>query len=368
MTSLAAEFGEAADELLRGQMARARTREELDGAGWSDSLWTSISDAGWLGIMLPESLGGMGLGIPEVSELFVAAGRHLLPVPLFDNAVAVPLLLSAAGSSDRVLNLIASRKRVSLVDVAALGQPANRAHLSPQIRDGRLHGTVDLVRFAQTADHLLVISGDPSVPVGLVDVEDDGVEICGLRSFDPAVVYAQVHFSAAPVVPVVDDESTPDRSMTARIADMRSLARLLVAFEMSGTSRYLLDSAVQYAKEREQFDRPIGAFQSIQHLLAHLATKQITLEASCEQSLASWDAGSPARHMAAATTKAIAAEVGRAVGEGALQVHGGIAFTEEFPLHRWHRHVLSLQGLYGDSKQIYSELGGILLEDETAPW
>lgn len=364
-SDFAGEFEIVAAELLEAQMARAPIREELEQSGWSESLWTSLVDADWLDAMLPRNLGGLGLGLQDMAGVFTAVGRYLVPGPVFDNAVAVPLIVSRATRVEHLLNLVASRLRISLADGAAGGQVMDTR---PSIRDGRLFGSVDLVRLGGVVDHLLVVVEDPEPTLVMADVAAAGLTLRRRHSFDPSVECAWIAFDGAEFEPLFEDCPGDRARAAAGIVELRDAARLLFACEAAGNARYLLDSAVLYAKEREQFGRPIGAFQSIQHLLAALATRQITLEAACEQGLGSWDSEPSRRYIDAATAKAVAAEVGRVVGEGALQVHGGIAFTREFPLHRWHLHALGLQGLYGDQRVIAAELGNLLVGTEFALW
>lgn len=361
----AREFETAAVELLEAQTARAPIREELEQSGWSESLWTSLVDAGWLDVMLPRHLGGLGLGLQEMAGVFTAVGGYLVPGPVFDNAVGVPLIVSQATRARRLLDLIASRTRISMADGAAGGDAMDTR---PAIRNGRLFGAVDLVRLGGVVDHFLVVVEDPEPTLVLADVGATGLTVRRRRSFDPSVECASVGFDGVEFEPLFEDCPGDRARAAAGIAELRDAARLMFACETAGNARHMLDCAVLYAKEREQFGRPIGAFQSIQHLLAGLATRQITLEAACEQGLGSWDSEPPRRYVDAATAKAIAAEVGRVVGEGALQVHGGIAFTREFPLHRWHVHALGLQGLYGDQRAIATELGNLLVGTEFALW
>ncbi|MFC5947513.1 acyl-CoA dehydrogenase family protein [Pseudonocardia lutea] len=364
-SSYATEFEVAAMELLDAQMARGPIREQREKAGWSESLWAAFVDAGWLDVMLPDDLGGLGLGIREISGIFTAAGKQLVPGPLFDNAVAVPLVVSGATRTEHLRALVAGRKRISLADGAASSQPAESR---PRIADGRLFGSVDLVRCGGgTVEHLLVVVEHPEPTLVMASTATAGLTSRHRRSFDPAAECAQVVFDGAEFEPLFENRSGEPERAASRITQLRDAARLLYAHEAAGTARHLLDSAVSYAKEREQFGRPIGAFQAVAHLLATLATRQLTLEAACEQGLDLWDGDPVRRGVAAATAKAIAADVGRSVGEGALQVHGGIAFTHEFPLHRWHLHALSLQGLYGDQRVLAAELGHLLLHEGLEP-
>jgi acyl-CoA dehydrogenase len=310
--NLAGEFEGAAEELL----VHLRAGEWED--GFSPTDWAAAGEAGWFDILRAETDGGLGLGLPELGGIFRAVGRNLFAGPLLEHAVAVPIVEAAGGHVEGM---------VALVDSPA-------------------HG----VRFADRAETFLVLADDSVaiVPAAVVTVAPHA-------SLDPSVSYADVMLA----------EARPQQVVSLDVPGLRGALRLMLACEIAGLADRTLELAVEYAKVREQFGRPIGGFQAVQHLLAEMARRRHALDALCRSAV---HAAPDALPLAGSVAKAAAAANGRAIVEGSLQVHGGIAFTIEHVLHRYYKHLLGLEQLFGGSRELESELGHMLLERGAEPW
>jgi alkylation response protein AidB-like acyl-CoA dehydrogenase len=366
---LTTELAHAANELLASIMTRTHIRADIDHLGFSRAAWTAIAEAGWFEASLDEEHGGLGLGLGPLAAIAAAAGKHLLPGPVAEHAGVLPLLVPrvSASARHRLLDAIAGRRIAVLVDGAAADTPSR---IRPQLANGRLSGTVNLARFAELADDLLVVAdrtdgpdqGEPTL--ALVSRAADGVTITGQDSYDPITRYATVTLDVAPVDDVLA-AAGPDTIVL--LAQLRAVIRLFAAAETAGVGRALLDTSVAYAQDREQFGKPIGAFQAVQHLLADMAAAVLLLEAATADVFGRATENAPLEPLSW-QLKCLTARVGRQLGEGALQVHGGIAFTIEHELHRAVQHILALQGLYGDEKELARQLGRALLLGELEPW
>lgn len=368
-SEVGAEFARAADDLLRGVMSRESVRADIDRSGWSSFAWDAVVGAGWSSVLLDERHGGLGLGVPELSGIFVAAGGHLLPGPLLDHAVVAPLLANwASGPAvQRLLAAAEGQRSLSFLDIDARGGPRAKA---PRFEHGRVHGQVDLVAFGSRSDDLAIVveDGDGRPGVVMVDARGAGVEITEEPSFDPLTRYSTVRLDGAPGEPILDRPSPDDGTIEQRLASLRATLRLMVACELSGIARAMLDQSVDYALVRQQFGKPIGSFQAIQHLLADMCASVLCLEATCEMDVIDAADGPDEEIVAGLHAKALASATGRTVAEGALQVHGGIGFTIECDLHRWVQHALALQGVYGDQHELARILGQGLRRGAIEPW
>jgi alkylation response protein AidB-like acyl-CoA dehydrogenase len=284
---------------------------------------------------------------------------------LIEHAVVVPLLLPAApaASRDQLSAALAGESIIALADGAASGSlPTDR----PIVKEGRLTGTVPLVHYGALADQYVVVAdGEGSEPaIVLIPASTEGVTVLAQDSFDPITRYARVSFDQVaveyPLVAPLEVGTTIER--------LRDYSRLMIAVEVTGITRRLLDQSVSYALERHQFGKPIGSFQALQHLLADLAASVLMLEAATEDALRRANDAPEDVRIASLQLKALTAWLGRKVGEGALQVHGGIGFTIEHDVHRGVQHVLALQGTYGDEHDLARDLGHALLRGEHEPW
>lgn len=355
----------AAGELLVGALTGGDVPEEVRHEKFSPTAWRAAVNAGWFDVLLPESDGGLGLGLSELGGVVRAVGEHLFPGPVADHAAALPLLVgSAPGQArERLLASISGRRTTVLVDGAAAdGSAGDR----PRLAGARLSGRVDLVRFGALADDLVVVAdgGGADPAVVLLSASTDGVSVSEQESIDPVTRYSTVALDAAPV----DHPLTAPAQAAATIRHLRADARLLAAAESTGCCRRLLDQSVAYALERQQFGRPIGTFQAIQHLLADLAASVLLLEAATAAALHRVDTEPGQREALSWELKALTSWLGRTVAEGALQVHGGIGFTIEHDVHRGVEHVLALQGLHGDERGLARDLGRALLRGDLEPW
>lgn len=338
----------------------ARYRPELvrelaaDERGFTDEGWREIAELGWPGVLISEEHGGLGLGAVELIVIQEELGYALAPTPLL-SSVAAGILLQAAGSPEqreRWLEPLASgeaRGAVALWDEdAGLSPMLSNAEVSA----GRLTATKVAVADAGTAD-VLVISGRQGH--WLVETGSPGVDVAREPALDDTRKLYRVSFSDASVEPLPG--ATPDS-----VARAYGTVCTALAAENVGIAQRTMEMAVEYAKDRKQFDRPIGAYQAVAHRCA-----QMLLEVEGARSLtygAAWalDHDPDTALRAASMAKAYAGDAGFRVSASALQVHGGIGFTWEHDLHFFLKRAKANAHAYGDSRwhrERVAELSGL---------
>jgi alkylation response protein AidB-like acyl-CoA dehydrogenase len=281
-------------------------------AGWDPSSWGELAALGWLGVSIPEEQGGAGLGFVEEAVLFEELGRALYPGPYF---ATIGLALPALGPDE-------------LAAVAA-----GEVRWSASV-DGSLVPDLGLV------DRVVVLeNGDAAAvpPRGEV-----------LDTMDPTRRLGRLE----------PENGTPLAGDTALLRP-RALAAL--AAEAVGIGDRVLELAVEHAKTREQFGRPIGVYQAVSHALA-----DTFVEMQLARSLAYWAAwcvaeDDPQAPVAAAAAKAYAAEAAVAACERSIQVHGGIGFTWEHVLHRYYKRTQWIQAFLGFAAAQRAEVAEALL-------
>lgn len=334
----------AVDGYLSRHYAGDRRRELLDGGGWDPGLAAELADLGWYSLAVSEDRGGIGASTADLGRVFLQYGRHLVVGPLLENSL-LPALIGdlppdPAGTPP------------ALVDPGVTHDWATE--LGAVSLTGReVTGTVGAVRFASQAAVLVVIAG---TAVCLVSPDADGVHIESLSSADPGAVFARVEFDGVRADTVVDGGDLVDR--------IRAWARLLLACELSGLAQGALERTVTYVGQREQFGRPIGGFQAVQHLAAEMAVRSSGLHNLCLAALDDAD-DAPARlDLLASTAKAHAAETAVRICEDAIQLHGGMGFTTETDVSWFYRRALALRGWYGDETELRHLVGATLLTTE----
>jgi alkylation response protein AidB-like acyl-CoA dehydrogenase len=289
------EIQRTARELLAARYTPAKLRELAESRSYDDAIWSEIRELGWPGIAIPEEYGGQGLGMVELVILCEELGYVCAPSPFLSNAIA-GLVISEGGNDTQ---------RARWLPGIASGEALGAAALDPN--------DPALVADAEGAAVLVLPVGDDG---GVVEAKE--AEIEPLELIDATRSYARVGARDAEPMLV---ETGLYRGMVA------------VAGELVGLSQKALEMAVAYAKEREQFGRPIGSYQAVSHRCANMLYD--VEEARSLTYYAAWcaDAEPESVMLAAHMAKARASDTATSVTNAALQVFGGIGFTWEHDLH-----------------------------------
>jgi len=288
-----------ANEFLASRFKPEKRRELAESGTYDEALWGEIAELGWPGIFIDEEHGGQGLGAIELVILQEELGFALAPTPFFSN-VAAGFLIQQAGSDEQ------------------------KQRWLPGIASGEARGTVGIVSNGEAP---LVPDADSAAVIVLVDgdtatlVEAGGAEVEQRDTIDSTRRFSTVRANGGGEALSGDVEAGLDR------------AEIALAAELVGVAQWTMDAAVAYAKDRKQFDRPIGSYQAVAHRCA-----QMMLEVESSRSAvyyAGWAADNEPEtvSLAASMAKAYAADAGWRVSASSLQVHGGIGFTWEHDLH-----------------------------------
>lgn len=356
-----------ARDFLASRFKSERIREIAASAdGFDAAGWKEMSELGWPGLALPEEWGGQGLGIVDLAVLFEEMGYALAPSPLLSNTVA-GLALALCGSDqqrERYLRPLASGERrgtVALWDSDSPGTIGEFTMAAEPDGDGvLLNGTKTLVPDAAGADFFLVATADGRRH--LVERGAAGVTVTPQESIDLTRRLSAVRFDG---VRVAAEDSLPGAGEDYFPVFWRVCVAL--AAESTGVAQRTLEMAVSYAKDRQQFGRPIGAYQAVSHRCA-----QMLLETENSRSAvygAAWaaDAEPESLPLAAATAKAYASDAGWRVPNASIQVHGGIGFTWEHDLHFFLKRGRANAALFGDAKWHRERVADIVLARAAAP-
>jgi len=369
------EFSEE-QEMLR-DMVRGLCREyapievvramEDDPDGTPEELWKQLSELGLLGLLIPEAYGGAEQGMLEAAIVYEELGRALAPSPHFPSCVVAARALLEAGSEEQ--------KRAWLQKIGSGAAILTPAWLEPDRGFGpegvalravgddggfRLSGRKRHVLFASTVTRLLVLArhGD-SIDFFLVDPNAPGVTLKQQRSLASDtqydVVFDGVHVAAT-------DHLSAGWEAWSRV--MHDGIILLAAWALGGAER-AVEMTVEYAKERKQFDKPLGAFQAISHYLADATTnvdggKALVYEAA-------W-ARSEGRDVArlAPMAKLFACQTYRDVTAMCQQVWGGVGFTLEYDIQLYFRRAKQLQITWWDPAYLEERIASDVLDREAS--
>ena len=329
---------------------------------WDEGLWKEIVELGWTGLAVGEAEGGADVSLVGIAGLVEEVGRHALPSPLVPTLSATLVLRAAGGDvAKKLMTGIARGTTASLALTNERGswEPADAPLVAREESGGLvLSGAACFVQDAFKADLLLASArlGDGLV---LCAVERDAA---GLR-LDPDHIHdltrdqATAHFDAVRIDPaaVVSRDAEP----VLRAAWPGLL--VLVAADLCGTSEWQLQTTVEYAKQRKQFERQIGFFQAVKHPLVNAMVeidraRSLLYHAACEI-----DAGSGQAENAARMAKSAASDAGAFISDRSVQLHGGIGFTWECDVHIFFKRSLHNQALLGDGVHQRKKLADALI-------
>ncbi len=301
------------------------------------ALWQAMADQGWTGLIIPEAEGGLGAGIVDLAVVAEEMGRACLPGPFLST------IFAAALHSTHLEKIAAGEIKAT---VAILEQTANWDLESIRLKASRdreaflLSGTKLFVPDAEVADILFCVARTPEGLVAVaIDRGAEGLTIDPMRSMDETRKLYRVTF----------DDVRGQAVHNTDIVRALNIATVALCAEMVGGMQWVLDTTVEYAKTRQQFGRPIGSFQAVQHQCADMVL--LTESARSATYYAAWalTENDPSAPLATSVAKAYCSDAFREVGNRGIQVHGGIGFTWEHDLHLYYRRAKSSETLFGDA-------------------
>jgi len=314
------EFRDAVRQVLTKECTTDHLRAAFEHPAARGPRWTTLTELGVVPLTVPETHGGLGLGLVDLVLLLEEAGRVALPEPLLETtALAAPLLaaLDGAGAGDGAgpgaLEAIAAGRVTAAVAPTSVA-PTSKAQATVAGADG--------------ADLLVLTTGteaDGDLELHLVDATT--VTVDPVSSLDPTRRLGIPRWTPTPATRVATGPAAA-RAM-AGTADRAATA---TAAELLGLTERMITMAAEYARERQQFGKPIGSFQAVKHLLAGA---QVRLEFARPVVYgAAWaiDQGTPDASRAASVAKAYASDAATEAARVSLQVHGAIGYTWECDL------------------------------------
>ncbi len=306
----------------------SRQISETDEHGFSAAHWKKLAELGYTGLLLPESVGGQGLGPVELAIVCAEMGKVCFPGPYLD-VVLASQVLADAGGQDELLSKVATGEAIVVLATADSVWPGSPG--DTRFTAGTLQGRKYFVPFAAAADCMLVITRQGLVLTeGPVDVEP-------MRTVDESRRFGEVTFDC-PATAVADHK------LVDGIAELAQIGAGALAL---GICESTMQAAVEYSKGRTTFGKPIGTYQVLQHRMADMllrteSSRATVLRAAWALSQATDDAV-----LLAAAAKHYAVESANRITRDAVQIHGGNGFTWEYNLHRSLKLAMTLEQHYG---------------------
>jgi alkylation response protein AidB-like acyl-CoA dehydrogenase len=343
--------------VLERECPTALVRDVVENGSAPEQPWKSARELGWTAIDVSEDLGGIGLGFHQLGLVVEQHGRFIAPGPFLATVTQfLPLVREAgdAGQQERFAGAAASGEITGALAIDhgcaaehALGDSLRaRRDGSAWVLDGERQYVLDGDRADEIAVAARVDAGDG---VGLFVVPQGAVKAQRVVALDASRPLAHVRFDAVRV--------EPGRVLGTPGATARALGRALeqatvaAALECVGTCQALLERTVEHAKNRRQFDRPIGAFQAIQHKCADMFVQVEKARATAYFAMMAVAEEDPRRTLGASMAKVAASDCQRLVCKEGIQIHGGMGYTWESDVQLFVKRAKALEALFGTGRQ-----------------
>ena len=351
---------QSARQFLETECAMTYVRKMMDDdGGYSEEQWKKMADLGWMGLILPETYGGSGLNMVDLVVILEEMGRVVMPGPFYPTVILSGVAIDLGGTTAQkkryLPEIAAGTLKATLAQVEESGRWDAEGIMLPAKKDGAgfvLSGTKLFVQDAHNANLLIVAArtsgkGQRGVTLFLLDAKQQGVKTTLLKTMDQTRKLCEITFDNVQVgKDAVLGGVGKGWPLLDRVVDR---AKVAMCAEMCGGAQKVLEMSVEYAKVREQFGRPIGSFQAIQHKCANMMVQ--TESAKSATYYAAWAVANdvPEAHLAACMAKAYCSDAYRFVSAEGIQIHGGIGFTWEHDMHLYFKRAKGSEVTFGDA-------------------
>ena len=330
--------------------------------GFSRDLWKQMGELGWLGLTIPESYGGAGLGMVDLVVVLEETGRSLLPSPLVATTLAAAAIRDFGSEAQRArwLPRLADGSAIGTIAVQEAGDrldPAGVRLAGRRDGDGwRLTGEKIEVLDGGVADLFVVAfrtgAGDDEIALGVVERGAPGLAPRPTPSIDRTRRVARVRFED---VAVAADAVLPAPGAPA-FARLLDRAAAVVTAETIGAAEAALRLTVDYARERVQFGSPIGRFQGVKHPLAEMHVDVESFKSLLYYAAWCLDQDDPETPRFVSMAKAYAGEAFARIGIDGVQLHGGVGYTWEYDIQMYLKRSKWARAAFGDPDHHYDRV------------
>ena len=313
-----------------------------DERGFTDELWGRIAEMGWTGLLVPEDHGGLGLGLVDMVVLMEEMGRLSFPGPFFSSAVLATLAARELDEHDLLEPLATGTLRGTVaLEEQGHGNPIDRVRTRARRKGATwvLTGHKPLVLDGHTADWVIVVARTEEGLGSFLLQKPAGEPV---PTLDPTRKAARLVLDETPaeLIGGLGDHSAVWR----RIVDD---AAVMLGAELVGASEAALELAVEYAKVRVQFDRPIASFQAIRHKAVDMLHRLELARVGTHYAAWTSDVEDPMRERAAAMAKGYCGEAAVFISGEDIQVHGGVGFTWDCDAHFYYKRAKQNDAMLG---------------------
>ena len=329
---------------LRDRVPIGRVRELREAACPNDrGVWRGLAELGATGVLIAEAHGGSQLGLLDAALVAEALGHAVTPAPFLGSCVMAPVALAAVGGPEATAWLAGIAGGDVVFGVALTEAFSVREGAGVALDGGRLRGKAMMALDAHGAEFVLVaLAGG-----GLAVVRGDapGLAVTRLATIDATRCSSELVLAG-----VAPEALYPDAADA--IARTLDAGRIVLAADTLGACEAMIEQAVDYAKQRRQFDRVIGSFQAVKHMCAEMLAELEPARSLLWYAAHAFDALPQEAPLMACHVLAHVSEIGREIASVSTQVHGGIGWTDEQNLHFWFKRIGVARHLLGGPEHL----------------
>ena len=313
---------------------------------FSDKINNEFIGMGLNGLLVPEDLGGSGLGILEASLISEQIGKFAAPAIWVGNSVMTPMCLSNGDNkelAEKWLPKIADGSSTSGIAINEFISKREDNGLS--LDDGKISGISIFAIDAEKNPDIIITAVEDELY--LIETANEKIEISNLPTIDTTRVMSEIVFHSCTAHKI-----NGGKELIKKIIDS---GRVVLSADLLGASQNMLDKAIEYSLERKQFNRIIGSFQAVKHMCAEMAAdlepcRSLVWYASYAQNDIPEES-----HLTACHAKAHLSEVAHDIARTATQVHGGMGFTDLLGLHYWFKRIGLTRQIFGGPEIVRKE-------------
>lgn len=319
-----------------------------------EKLWRHMAEQGFLGVLIPEAAGGMGLGVVELAALAEEMGRALVPGGFLATLLA-GAAIEGSGSAKHLAEIASGEMKATLALVEAGGSWSPDAVSMPALEGEKL-----FVPDAGIAD-IIVVAARERGELALYLVDAKSVEKKPMPAVDLTRRLFKLHFAGVAGELLARGDAA--RNALDRALDITTVA---LCAELTGGMQRTMEMAVEYAKTRKQFGKPIGQYQAVQHQCADMLIWTESSRSAVYYAAWALDNHAPDARAAVSVAKVYASDACREVGNRGVQVQGGMGFTWENDVHLYYRRAKSGEITFGDATFHRERIARLIIDQMNA--
>ena len=298
-----------------------------------DELHQGIINLGINNILIPEENGGLGLDLLFAVAISQSLGACVAPLPYTGPYVLAPIAIKHGANLEQKNRFFEGMSNNSINFAVGFSEYfGSRDSSGLTFSKNKVSGKTLFVIDNEYASHVMICNNTGKI--GIVCLNSQGIDTIELTTVDKTRTYKEMHFNNTPVEILENSEN----SSTA-INQSIDAGRIILAADSIGASQSMLDKAVEYSKERKQFNRVIGSFQAVKHMCAEMAAELEPCYSLVWHAAHSFDNNEKDSRLMACHAKSHISEISKMVSKKSTEVHGGMGFTDLLGLHYWFKRI-----------------------------